>query len=250
MANVTYDDVDTRGDFVRNSSWGRFADFDASADKTVPYYSSAYNSQINDLARNVTTPPAARPDHARRDPDLDHQPAQRLPVAMVRLRAAHGPLRRLDPRRRAHLGRVHGPVPLHRQDRRLGQLQPQRPHSRPSTTSTTAPTSPRPTACATRPPPPPARRRTRPPARSRSTPTTTSLGYTLGNCLNTTSAGGNNGFGISARDFSATTPPATTTTSAPTIAATACRSSSRAPRPTPSTVSQTNNVSVSFDTPA
>jgi iron complex outermembrane receptor protein len=61
MANVTYDDVDTRGDYVRNSSWGRFADFDASADKTVPYYSSAYNQQINDLARNVTTQAAAPP---------------------------------------------------------------------------------------------------------------------------------------------------------------------------------------------
>jgi TonB-dependent receptor len=55
MANVTYDKVDTRGDFVRNSSWGRFADFDNSADKTVPYYNSAYNQQINELARGVST---------------------------------------------------------------------------------------------------------------------------------------------------------------------------------------------------
>ena len=54
MANVTYDDVDTRGDFVRNTSWGRFADFDNSADKTVPYYNTAYNQQINDLANSVT----------------------------------------------------------------------------------------------------------------------------------------------------------------------------------------------------
>ena len=32
MANVTYDKVNARGDYVRNSSWGRFADFDNSAD--------------------------------------------------------------------------------------------------------------------------------------------------------------------------------------------------------------------------
>ena len=47
--------VDTRGDYVRNTSWGRFADFDNSANKTVDYYSTAYNAQINALAKGVTT---------------------------------------------------------------------------------------------------------------------------------------------------------------------------------------------------
>ncbi len=55
MANVTYDNVTTRGDYARNTSWGRFADFDSSTDKTVDYYSTAYSQQINELARNVTT---------------------------------------------------------------------------------------------------------------------------------------------------------------------------------------------------
>ncbi|MFT4254247.1 MAG: TonB-dependent receptor, partial [Caulobacter sp.] len=55
MANVTYDNVTTRGDYVRNSSWGRFADFDGSADKTVNYYNTAYSQEINALASGVTT---------------------------------------------------------------------------------------------------------------------------------------------------------------------------------------------------
>jgi len=47
MANVTFDDVDTRGDYARNTAWRRIADFDGSADKTADYYNTAYSDDIN-----------------------------------------------------------------------------------------------------------------------------------------------------------------------------------------------------------
>ncbi|WP_443749815.1 TonB-dependent receptor [Asticcacaulis solisilvae] len=55
MANVTFDDVDTRGDYARNTGWGRFADFDGSADKTANYYNSGYSSAINKALDAVNT---------------------------------------------------------------------------------------------------------------------------------------------------------------------------------------------------
>ncbi len=55
MANITFDDVDTRGDYVRNSSWARLADFDGSAEKTANYYSTAYDKSIVDTIAGVST---------------------------------------------------------------------------------------------------------------------------------------------------------------------------------------------------
>jgi hypothetical protein len=37
MANVTYDRVNTRGDYYDGNSWARLADFDNSAEKTASY---------------------------------------------------------------------------------------------------------------------------------------------------------------------------------------------------------------------
>ena len=54
MANITFDDVDTRGDYARNTGWKRLADFDNSADKTADYYNTAYSSAINSALDAVT----------------------------------------------------------------------------------------------------------------------------------------------------------------------------------------------------
>jgi iron complex outermembrane recepter protein len=55
MANVTTDDVDTRGDYVRNSSWARLADFDNSAEKTAQYYNLSDTAANTAAYRGITT---------------------------------------------------------------------------------------------------------------------------------------------------------------------------------------------------
>jgi iron complex outermembrane receptor protein len=202
MANVTYDDVDTRGDFVRNSSWGRFADFDSSADKTVR--TTTPPTAARSTTWRATSPPKRlrRPDDAGRDGRSRRPTCARLPVAMVRLRAAHGPLRRLvrattSASRRSSPPSTASPTSLdawvsYNYDDRQQTL-----NDINYGTDFTSGIRLRNTATATT---------------CSATDTTASsvkvdaghnvTGYTLGNCLNTASAGGNLGFGISARDFS------------------------------------------------
>ncbi|WP_271164879.1 TonB-dependent receptor [Brevundimonas intermedia] len=55
MANVTYDRVLTRGDFYDGNSWARLADFDNSAEKTVSYYNQSYSQAVNDALASVGT---------------------------------------------------------------------------------------------------------------------------------------------------------------------------------------------------
>jgi len=47
MASVTRDKVNTRGDYVDNHSWARLADFDGDTEKTVEYYNPAYSDTLN-----------------------------------------------------------------------------------------------------------------------------------------------------------------------------------------------------------
>jgi TonB-dependent receptor len=202
MANVTYDNVDTRGDYVRNTSWGRFADFDASADKTVPYYNTAYNQQINDLARNVTTQAGCA---ALSTPDSTQISTTNLRTACqsqwydyAPRTARYGVWTRNDERISAEFtaqyrftDRLDAWVSYNRNERK------QRLNDINYGTDFTSTVRLRNTATATT---------------CSSTNTTAGsvkvdanhnvIGYTLGNCLNTSAAGGYNGFGISARDFS------------------------------------------------
>jgi TonB-dependent receptor len=202
MANVTYDKVDTRGDFVRNSSWGRFADFDASADKTVPYYNSVYNQQINDLARNVTTQAGCT---ALSTPDSTQISTTNLRTACqsqwydyAPRTARYGVWYRGDERVTAEF------TAQYRFTDKLDAWISYNRNERSQTlndinygTDFTSAIRLRNTATATT---------------CSATDTTASsvkvdaghnvIGYTLGNCLNTASAGGQSGFGISARDFS------------------------------------------------
>lgn len=248
MANVTYDNVDTRGDYVRNSSWGRFADFDASADKTVPYYSTAYNQQINDLARNVTTQAGCA---ALTTPDATQISTTNLRTACTSQwndyaprTARYGVWTRNDERVSAEFtaqyrftDKLDAWVSYNRNERKqtLNDIN--------YGTDFTSAIRLRNTATAT----------------TCSATSTTGgsvkvdaghnvIGYTLGNCLNTTSAGGNNGFGISARDFSYTSDSNYYNFGA-NYRGDRLQIEFQGSKADTSTVSQTNNVSVSFDTP-
>ncbi|WP_140986222.1 TonB-dependent receptor [Asticcacaulis tiandongensis] len=53
MANLTSDKVNTRGDYVDNHSWARQADFDGSADKTVEYYNAGYSAEMNNAIASI-----------------------------------------------------------------------------------------------------------------------------------------------------------------------------------------------------
>lgn len=201
MANVTYDDVDTRGDFVRNTSWGRFADFDNSANKTVDYYNSAYSGQINDLARNVTSQAACS---ALVTPDATAISSANLRTACqsqwydyAPRTARYGVWYRNDKRISSEF------TAQYRFNDRLDAWVTYNYDERKQTlndinygtdfTSVSRLRNLVGTSCS-------------------ATDTTASsvkvdanhnvTGYTLGNCLVTASAGGNLGFGISARDFS------------------------------------------------
>lgn len=55
MANVTYDRVNTRGDYYDGNSWARLADFDNSAEKTASYYNQGYGQSVSDAIAAVTT---------------------------------------------------------------------------------------------------------------------------------------------------------------------------------------------------
>ena len=55
MGNLTYDRVITRGDYYDGNSWARLADFDNTAEKTVEYYNPAYNQTVNDYLRGFNT---------------------------------------------------------------------------------------------------------------------------------------------------------------------------------------------------
>lgn len=55
MGSVSLDKVNTRGDYIDNHSWRRLADFDGSDDKTVEYYNSAYNETINSALAGIST---------------------------------------------------------------------------------------------------------------------------------------------------------------------------------------------------
>nr|WP_314434943.1 TonB-dependent receptor [uncultured Brevundimonas sp.] len=55
MANVTYDNVQTRGDFYDGNSWARLADFDRSPDKTANYYNPDYSQAVNEYIAAIGT---------------------------------------------------------------------------------------------------------------------------------------------------------------------------------------------------
>jgi len=247
MANVTYDDIDTRGDFVRNTSWGRFADFDNSADKTVPYYSTTYNSQVNDLARNVTTQAGCA---TLTTPDATAISTANLRTACqsqwydyAPRTARYGVWYRNDKRISSEF------TAQYRFTDRLDAWVSYNYNERKQTlndinygtdfTSVSRLRNLVGTSCST-------------------TNTTASsvvvdanhnvTGYTLGNCLVTASAGGNLGFGISARDFAYDTTSDYISFGGKyrgdrlQVEFVGSKSGSE-------TISQTNNVSVSFDTP-
>ncbi|MFT3997449.1 MAG: TonB-dependent receptor [Asticcacaulis sp.] len=55
MANITFDNVATRGDYLRNTAWVRLADLDGSAEKTASYYSPTYGTAISNQIAAVST---------------------------------------------------------------------------------------------------------------------------------------------------------------------------------------------------
>ncbi|MBO9558675.1 MAG: TonB-dependent receptor [Caulobacter sp.] len=247
MANVTYDDVDTRGDFVRNTSWGRFADFDNSADKTVQYYNTAYNSQINDLARNVTTQAGCAslvtPDATQISTSNLRTACQSQWYDYAPRTARYGVWYRNDKRISSEF------TAQYRFNDRLDAWLTYNYDERKQTlndinygtdfTSVSRLRNLVGTSCS-------------------ATDTTASsvkvdthhnvTGYTLGNCLVTASAGGNLGFGISARDFSLKTTSDYLSFGGrykgDRLQVEFMGSSGKTDNTT-----QTNNVSVSFDTP-
>ena len=248
MANVTYDNVDTRGDYVRNSSWGRFADFDASADKTVPYYSTAYNQQINDLAKNVTTQAGCAtlttPDATQISTTNLRTACQSQWYDYAPRTARYGVWTRNDERVSAEFtaqyrftDKLDAWVSYNRNERKqtLNDIN----YGTDFTSAIRLRNTGTATACST-------------------TDTTGSsvkvdaghnvIGYTLGNCLVTASAGGNNGFGISARDFSYTSDSNYYNFGA-NYRGDRLQIEFQGSKADTSTVSETNNVSVGFDTP-
>ncbi|WP_029907059.1 TonB-dependent receptor [Caulobacter sp. UNC358MFTsu5.1] len=247
MANVTYDDVDTRGDFVRNTSWGRFADFDNSADKTVPYYNTAYNSAINDLARNVTTQANCA---ALVTPDATQISSANLRTACqsqwydyAPRTARYGVWYRNDKRISSEFtaqyrfnDRLDAWISYNYDERK------QKLNDINYGTDFTAV----------------ARLRNLVGTSCSATDTTASsvkvdanhnvTGYTLGNCLVTASAGGNLGFGISARDF-AYDSKSEYVSFGGRYKGDRLQIEFMGSDANTDTTSQTNNVSVSFDTP-
>lgn len=55
MGNVTYDRVLTRGDYYDDHSWGLLGDFDNSAEKTVEYYNPTYGKAVSDYIAGFDT---------------------------------------------------------------------------------------------------------------------------------------------------------------------------------------------------
>ncbi len=247
MANITYDDVDTRGDFVRNTSWGRFADFDNSADKTVDYFNTAYNDQINGLARNVTTQSNCA---ALTTPDATLISSANLRTACqsqwydyAPRTARYGVWYRNDKRISSEF------TAQYRFNDRLDAWISYNYDERKQTlndinygTDFTAV----------------ARLRNLVGASCSATDTTASsvkvdanhnvTSYTLGNCLATASAGGNLGFGISARDF-AYDSTSEYVSFGGRYKGDRLQVEFMGSNAKTDTTSQTNNVSVSFDTP-
>lgn len=248
MANVTYDDVDTRGDYVRNTSWGRFGDFDNSADKTVEYYNTGYNQQINDLASGVST---AAGCSALTTPDATQISTTNLRNACLSQwydyaprTARYGVWTRNDKRVSAEFtaqyrftDKLDAWVSYNRNERSqtLNDIN----YGTDFTSTTRLRNTASATACS-------------------STNTTASsvkvdanhnvIGYTLGDCVNTSGAGGYNGFGISARDFAYDSHSNYYNFGA-NYRGDRWQIEFQGSNADTSTVSQTNNVSVSFDTP-
>lgn len=248
MANVTYDNVDTRGDYVRNSSWARLADFDNSADKTASYYSTAYNQQINELARGVTTQAGCA---TLTTPDATQISTANLRTACLsqwydynpRV-ARYGVWTRNDERISAEFtaqyrftDKLDAWVSYNRNERKqvLNDIN----YGTDFTSTTRLRNAASATACS-------------------GTDTTASsvkvdanhnvIGYTLGNCLTTSGAGGYGGFGISARDFHYDTTSNYYSFGA-NYRGDRLQVEFQGSSADTSTVAQTNNVSVSFDTP-
>lgn len=248
MANVTYDNVDTRGDYVRNTSWGRFADFDSSADKTVPYFSTAYNQQINDLARNVTNQASCS---SLTTPDATQISTTNLRNACLSQwydyaprTARYGVWTRNDERISAEFtaqyrftDKIDAWVSYNRNERkqRLNDIN----YGTDFTSVTRLRNAASATACS-------------------GTDTTASsvkvdanhnvLSYTLGNCLTTSGAGGYGGFGVSARDFSYDTTSNYYSFGA-NYRGDRLQVEFQGSKADTSNVAETNNVSVTFDTP-
>ncbi|ADG11183.1 TonB-dependent receptor [Caulobacter segnis] len=248
MANVTYDKVDTRGDYVRNTSWGRFADFDNSADKTVDYYSTAYNAQINALAKGVTSQASC---NTLTTPDATQISTTNLRNACLSQwydyaprTARYGVWTRSDERVSAEFtaqyrftDKIDAWVSYNRNERknRLNDIN----YGTDFTSATRLRNAASATACS-------------------STDTTASsvkvdanhnvTSYTLGNCLTTSGAGGYGGFGISARDFSNDTTSNYYSFGA-NYRGDRLQVEFQGSKADTSNVAQTNNVSVTFDTP-
>ncbi len=248
MANVTYDNVDTRGDYVRNTSWGRFADFDNSANKTVDYYSGAYSAQINALAKGVTTQAGCS---ALATPDATQISTSNLRTACLSQwydyaprTARYGVWTRNDERISAEFtaqfrftDKIDGWVSYNRNERkqRLNDIN----YGTDFTSTTRLRNAASATACS-------------------STDTTAGavkvdanhnvVAYTLGNCLTTSGAGGYGGFGISARDFSYDTTSNYYSFGA-NYRGDRLQVEFQGSKADTFNVAQTNNVSVSFDTP-
>ena len=249
MANVTYDKVNTRGDYVRNSSWGRFADFDGSADKTVDYYSTAYSQEINDLASGVSTYAGCS---SLTSPDTSQISTSNLRTACqsqwydyAPRVARYGVWTREDERLSAEFtvqykvsDRIDIWASYNRNERsqRLNDINYGTDFTSATRLRNTAASG---TSCS-------------------STDTTASsvvvdknhnvIQYTLGNCLTTSGSGGYNGFSISSRDF-AYDSSSDYYNFGGTYRGERLQIDFQGSNSETSTVSQTNNVSVSFDTP-
>ncbi len=248
MGNVTYDDVDTRGDYVRNTSWGRFADFDNSADKTAEYYSTTYNAQINALAKGVTSQAGCS---ALTTPDSTQISTANLRTACLSQwydyaprTARYGVWTRNDKRVSAEFtaqfrftDRIDGWISYERNERKqtLNDIN----YGTDFTSATRLRNAASATAC------------------SGSDTTASSVkvdanhnvtAYTLGNCLTTSGAGGYSGFGISARDFQYDTTSNYYNFGA-NYRGDRLQIEFAGSKADTSVLAQTNNVSVSFDTP-
>ena len=248
MANVTYDDVDTRGDYVRNTSWGRFADFDNSANKTADYYSTTYNAQINALAKGVTTQANC---NTLTTPDATQISTANLRTACLSQwydyaprTARYGVWTRNDKRVSAEFtaqfrftDKIDGWVSYERNERKqtLNDIN----YGTDFTSTTRLRNAASATACS-------------------GTDTTASsvkvdanhnvTSYTLGNCLTTSGAGGYLGFGISARDFRYNT-TSNYYSFGGNYRGDRLQIEAVGSKADTFILSQTNNVSVSFDTP-
>ncbi|MCA1936046.1 MAG: TonB-dependent receptor [Asticcacaulis sp.] len=246
MANITFDDVDTRGDYLRNTAWVRLADLDGSAEKTANYYSptdsaaniAAYNAITTQAGCNSAYPGSGSAVTAQRNNCLsqwyDYNP--RVP--------RYGVWTRNDQRASAEFvaqyrftDRIDAYVSYNRntRDQRLNDINYGTDFT--SVNRLYNVTSATNAACGST-----------VPAGSTTVVNHVVSSYTAGNCVTTTGRGGSNAFSVSARDFKYTTESDYYGFGA-NYKGDRLKAEFQGSVAKTDTVSQTNNVSVSYNVP-